>query len=807
MTPIITAQVLAPFVSPALALAGVIAVSAPVAIHLLSRWRRRPEPWGAMRFLLEAYRKQKRRMRLEQWLLLLMRCLIVLMLGMALARPRLVGALGGWLGGLDTQGRIVNIVVDDSLSTHAPDGPDATRFDRLRSSAEAVIQALNANDRATLWRAGRPAGPVILEPTSDREALSRALQAMTPGYSRPDLPEALSQIDRVLQANDADPAKVLTVVLSDFVRSSDYLNRPLDLPAESLARLGTLFVSRPLAGLNNTQVLSVEPRRRVLVMDDRTGDVVPVRVSVRRFSEVLTEGVVPLTVSLIDPEGRSLSTVKRQAVFTQGQGVASISVGPVLDASWRAHESQGGSLLTVRAQLDTDIEGLTADDQSFASVELRSGLRVAVVDEPAGRLQGLGAGLTPGQWLTLALKPEIVGRSGPVEVVPLSPATLNDPQSYDLLDAVLILRPDLLFESSWGDLASYAQHGGLVWVFTPPKDGSALWTNSMARAFDIDWRIGMEPVSVEAVNSDWRLSAEPIAAPPLQLLAADWQALAQPVGISRRLPVEAGGSESWISLQQATPRDGSEPGTQTNANSLLIHHKVGRGSLLLLSTALDTRWTNLPTKPLFVPLIHETLRGVLGSADSPGRVQAVAGDQPLLDADWSGVEAIDRLVISGDLIEAKKLDSEPGDTLLFTTGERGTQLAKPLNLPGVYQAMTDSGPCRLVVNHDPEAGDTREVSEETLTHWLERIGDWSWLDENDPAAVFRREDRVSDIGWALLWVLLGIVLIETFVGRRLSHADVGPGRSLTGRIWRSLVRLRTGGTGHDGDSSRRGRAA
>ncbi|HBS28811.1 MAG TPA: hypothetical protein DEB06_05030, partial [Phycisphaerales bacterium] len=44
-----------------------------------------------MKFLLEAYRKHRRRLQLEEWLLLLVRCLVVLLLGLALAGPLLSG--------------------------------------------------------------------------------------------------------------------------------------------------------------------------------------------------------------------------------------------------------------------------------------------------------------------------------------------------------------------------------------------------------------------------------------------------------------------------------------------------------------------------------------------------------------------------------------------------------------------------------------------------------------------------------------------------------------------------------------------
>src|SRR3989442_15992122 len=72
----------------AAAVAGA-AVSIPVIIHLLNRRRFRIVEWAAMRFLLAAQRKNARRMRLEQLLLLIVRCLVVLLLiaGMVSVTP------------------------------------------------------------------------------------------------------------------------------------------------------------------------------------------------------------------------------------------------------------------------------------------------------------------------------------------------------------------------------------------------------------------------------------------------------------------------------------------------------------------------------------------------------------------------------------------------------------------------------------------------------------------------------------------------------------------------------------------------
>src|SRR6266404_6447891 len=61
------------------------AVSVPIIIHLLNRKRFRIVPWAAMRFLLAAQKKNSRRLRLEQLILLAVRTLLVLLLVLAMA--------------------------------------------------------------------------------------------------------------------------------------------------------------------------------------------------------------------------------------------------------------------------------------------------------------------------------------------------------------------------------------------------------------------------------------------------------------------------------------------------------------------------------------------------------------------------------------------------------------------------------------------------------------------------------------------------------------------------------------------------
>ena len=66
---------------------GIAAISVPIIIHLLNRRRFRRVPWAAMRFLRVSVEQNQRRMKIEDWILLLVRCGLVALLALLMARP------------------------------------------------------------------------------------------------------------------------------------------------------------------------------------------------------------------------------------------------------------------------------------------------------------------------------------------------------------------------------------------------------------------------------------------------------------------------------------------------------------------------------------------------------------------------------------------------------------------------------------------------------------------------------------------------------------------------------------------------
>ena len=91
---------------------GLPLCAVPIVIHILNRRRHQKLPWAAMSFLLAAMKRNKKRLQMEQWLVLLLRTLAVLLLVFLVSRPLLDGGLVG--------GRTHHVVLAVSILRQPP---------------------------------------------------------------------------------------------------------------------------------------------------------------------------------------------------------------------------------------------------------------------------------------------------------------------------------------------------------------------------------------------------------------------------------------------------------------------------------------------------------------------------------------------------------------------------------------------------------------------------------------------------------------------------------------------------------------
>ena len=104
------------FLQPAMLIALPL-IALPVIIHLINQRRFQTVQWGAMQFLNPS-RRTRRKMKLEELLLLLIRILAIAMIALAAARPWINS---GFLTGYESAGsRDVVLVIEQSLLGYQP---------------------------------------------------------------------------------------------------------------------------------------------------------------------------------------------------------------------------------------------------------------------------------------------------------------------------------------------------------------------------------------------------------------------------------------------------------------------------------------------------------------------------------------------------------------------------------------------------------------------------------------------------------------------------------------------------------------
>src|SRR5262245_16171915 len=187
-------------------LVGVGAVSVPIIIHLLNRRRFRVVVWAAMRFLLNAQKQNTRRMRLEQLILLLTRCAVVLLVVLAMASIT-PWAEAFWAslwpegarGLAHRSSRIHKIlVIDGSLSMAAKAEGGKTRFERARELALDIVRDSSPGDGLSVVVMKDVPTWVVAEAAMEPKKVAREIEQLRQAHGNANVPATLNMVSAKL---------------------------------------------------------------------------------------------------------------------------------------------------------------------------------------------------------------------------------------------------------------------------------------------------------------------------------------------------------------------------------------------------------------------------------------------------------------------------------------------------------------------------------------------------------------------------------------------------------------------------------
>ena len=227
------------FLSP-LFLIGALAAALPILLHLFHRKTEVVIDFPAVSMLTRAPVQQHRRRRLRELLLLALRVGALLLLALSFARPYLAGAAAP-----DTAPLTV-IAVDTSMSMTAPGQMDRARDAALRAAAAAP------SSHALALIGFGDAAAVLVEPTTDRAAMSAAIGQLHATATGTRFRTALSRAGEMIGAREGG-----VVVVTDLQQSGWESSDDGGLPEG----VGVEVISIPPA-LGNLSITSAERRDR-----------------------------------------------------------------------------------------------------------------------------------------------------------------------------------------------------------------------------------------------------------------------------------------------------------------------------------------------------------------------------------------------------------------------------------------------------------------------------------------------------------------------------------------------------------------
>ena len=628
------------FVNPAL-LAGISLASIPIAIHLLNRQRHRPMPWAAMRFVLAAYRRTRRRVQLENFLLLLLRTAAVFLLALAITRP--FAGDQSPLARLTESRRDLALIVDGSASTGYREGVDSV-FEREIVRAREILRGLDGarGDRVHLVLAG--AYPRLLSWSNPAEALSVLDTLAGPTDEPMDLAAALTEVLKSAQeGSSAGPTSVLEIrLLSDLQRRSF---APVEEPAATPAAPAEKALAAKEGAAKEKDAKPARPALyevldrlsqlglRVLVEDFGPAESAPPNLSV---ASVATSGPpvgagLPCEVRVeVQNHGATPRHATRVTLLVDG----SSQPGEVVDLPARG---RGEAVFSVTFKdsgehaLEARLEGdrLSVDDSRFAVVDVPPPLRVLLVDgAPAAAIDEDEIG-----YLRAALEPPVDdgGSAALTSAHPFDPrealpeALSTGETRFEDYDLVWLANVENLPQAVVDKLEK-AVGGGTSLVVslgdrvTPDAYDARLW-----RA-DGTGLLPAEILQRTAVQSRresyFRVASFDAQCPALAFFADErWKPLLTEVPIYEFFATRpAPGTRVLATLD--------DPG----AHPLLLERAFDRGRVFLWTSTIDTAWTRLPESPrTLIPLAHELVRYAARSSGPPRNVapgEPLAGETP-----------------------------------------------------------------------------------------------------------------------------------------------------------------------------------
>ena len=694
-----------------------VAVLIPLVLHMIQSSRTVRMPFSTVRFLKLAQKRSSRRIKMENFLLWLLRTLLMALLTLAFMMPIIrTKDFGSFLG---RSARDVAIVIDASYSMDYKVGRQMA-WNQATDLAATIIEGLADRDRFCVYLAGDQVIPICEQLTNKKEETVTRLRALP-------MPLGSSQLCPATMA-------ALGTMDQDVSRTEREIYIITDHQLLPWARF-----KKDEAGVVGTNAPGMTPGEGVWdptkVKDNTTCFVALLGAPV---PENTAPSEIELEPKLITAETPCQVTVHFVRTGPKQETTASIFVDDK-EIGRRAVEVGAGAANETKFMLpptgpgvhavrvETPDDSLAVDNAFYFLIRAREKLPALCVGEKDNTLS-----------LRAALG-TVPGGVSPIDVKAI-PASGLSGESLSAFACIFLCNSISLAGQDIKMLERYVASGGLLVVF--PGDSGAVadygaWTCLPAMPSTI---IDV-PLSDRKRLLSWEKPQHPV------VMGLKEGGVAPSVTIKRQLKCD-------------TLKEKAEILISTGAGyPFLMTYPSGRGATLMFAVSADRTWSDFPLSPYFLPLAHQLIQYAAG----------VGAGRPY---HW----ATESLSLEEFLPEAtrdsvlKGTDGKPVSVRSAVVEGETVSYAEGLTTPGVYRLSQPHGKSdqpALAINIPRAESDLTPVKQEDIPAIL-GLKTVQVATSKDELLKKIEDFRVGKtLGEPLLWLALLIAVLESLYSNYL----------------------------------------
>ncbi|MEE9165949.1 MAG: BatA domain-containing protein [Candidatus Neomarinimicrobiota bacterium] len=552
------------FLAPSV-LWGLLAASAPIIIHLVSTRRTQTVNFSTVRFIKALEHDTIKKLKLRQWLLVLLRTLAVVLLVLVFSRPVKTGYFPSWAVG-DRSTRM-GFLLDNSGSMGAI-YEGVSLLKRSKSIVLKTLQRVEGKLSADIYQTT----PFKRRFSGEFQSVEQIRDILSEIHETSGRDHLWQAVEELLNQSMIETRGTGAIANEEFFILSDF---PATAPGHwepesptnyevSSAQRFYLFPQPEIEG--NLSVLSADVQSQLRLL----GQLVSVEATIGNHARALRKNV-PIQLYF---DGNRV-----------GQVVSDLPASESKDFVFQAFPNRTGS---IRGVVEIPEDGFELDNRRFFQFSIPPRIRCKVLGPSQEHLTLLRVALTSISQDSLFVEFE---EQDPYEVGTVS---------LEKTDVLILIDPADFSPAIAKEIAAFAKQGGSIMAFLGERYSNS-FDGTVVEGLSLPNSRGMTVLAEGSFHEVTKYDAK-------HPLFRNFQA----INLSREMP------RIFKHVKIADGGEGKVIMSISNNEPLLMEIRTPYSKVLAFAALPNPEWTDLPLRGFFVPLLHRILV-YLAASESEGR--------------------------------------------------------------------------------------------------------------------------------------------------------------------------------------------